>query len=219
MASRKASPPRRVRPRAERERQLLAAARRCISGLGIHGTTVQQVARAAGMAVGSISLYFRGKDALLTAVLRELAAEFEAHRRAALAAAPDDPLDRLHAFVHCYFAPQLCQRDKVAVWFAFWGEVQARPRYQEVCAAFDRRHDAELLRLCAAVLQRPGRGARQSRRGAMPAAAVARAIAALCQGLWLEFLTAADRPGRERLAALACQGVEALLAGSAPLSR
>lgn len=190
--------------RADRERQLLAATRRCISTLGIHGTTVQEVARAAGMAAGSISQYFRGKDRLFTALLRQLSGEFESHWQRRLAAAGDDAGAQLLGFVQSYFDPQLCQREKVAVWFAFWGEVQARPRYQEVCAGFDRRHDAALERLCGRLLA-GGKGGRS-----LSAREAGRAVAALCQGLWLEFLTGADRPTREALGGLAVRGLAAL---------
>ena len=103
----------------------------------------------------------------------------------------------------CYFDPSLCQQKKIAVWFAFWGEVKARPQYREVCSGFDRLHDEALEGLCSEVIAA----------GEYPdleAPAAAKIIASLCHGLWLEMLTGAGRPRREDLARLALRGLSAL---------
>ncbi len=184
-------------PRQERRRrQLVEATIDCIGRLGLRETKVQDVARQAGMAVGSINQYFSGKEALFTAVLRHLSEEFQAVWQTGLARAGVGPMARLQGFVMSYFHPALCTRRKVAVWFAFWGEIKAQPQYRQVCREYDRRHDDMLAELCAAVIAevpRPGLDAR----------AAARIVAALCQGLWLEFLTGADGLDRQDLAALA----------------
>lgn len=186
--------------RGERERQLVAAALDCISTLGLSDTTVQAVAARAGMAVGSISQYFESKDRLLTAVLEQLSAEFESAWRAAVDAAPPEPARRLGAFVRCYFEPAICQRKKIAVWFAFWGEVKARPQYRAVCAGYDRVHDERLTALCAALAAPGARTPRDA----------ARLVSSACHGLWLEFLTGEDALRREELARLASETLGAL---------
>jgi TetR/AcrR family transcriptional repressor of bet genes len=193
----------RVGRRDLRERQLIAAALDCISTLGLSETTVQAVATRAGMAVGSISQYFDSKGRLLTAVLEHLATEFEEAWRSALAAGDPDPARRLGAFVRCYFLPALCQRKKIAVWFAFWGEVKARPQYQSVCAGYDRVHDESLEALCGALIAH-GDYSCVNARGA------AKLIASMCHGLWLEFLTGRDGLKRTELARLASDGLGAL---------
>jgi TetR/AcrR family transcriptional regulator, transcriptional repressor of bet genes len=148
------------------------------------------------MAVGSINQYFESKEALYTAVLEALSAEFTSAIEAGLAQAGPAPSARLRAFVQTYFAPSICQRRKIAVWFAFWGEVRARPQYRVVCAGYDRGHDATLAELCAQ-LRISG------------AAATARLVAATCQGLWLEFLTGDARLDRDALAELADRSLAA----------
>jgi len=180
--------------RARRAEQLIDAALECISTLGLRDTTVQDVATRAGMAVGSISQYFDSKELLFTAVLRTLSEEFEATWRASLPAAGDDPASRLRCFVDCYFEPAICQRKKVAVWFAFWGEVKARPQYREVCAGYDRTHDRMLEELCAAL----GPDA-----AAIGAPRAAKLVASVCHGLWLELLTGTDGLRRPDLCQLA----------------
>jgi len=58
--------------RAERERQILEAAVRAFSRQGYHHCTVAQVAREAGVADGTIYLYFRGKEDLLVSAFRHV---------------------------------------------------------------------------------------------------------------------------------------------------
>jgi TetR/AcrR family transcriptional regulator, transcriptional repressor of bet genes len=189
--------------RDQRERQLLAAALECISTRGLSDTTVQAVAAEAGMAVGSISQYFDSKSRLLTALLKRLSEEFERAWREALADCGPDPARRLAAFVRCYFEPSLCRRKKIAVWFAFWGEVKARPQYSGVCSGFDQRHDESLEALCAALIEVGSYRGLRSRD-------TAKLIASMCHGLWLELLTGRDGLRRAELARLALNGLAAL---------
>ena len=189
--------------RAQREDQLVAAALECIGALGLRDTTVQDIAARAGMAQGSINQYFETKEQLFTAVLRSLADEFAAGWRYGLERCGPDPARRLRAFVDCYFAASVCQRRKIAVWFAFWGEVKARPQYRAVCAAHDAAHDRMLEALCGAL----GDGGDEA---AAAARAAAKIIASVCHGLWLELLTGSDGLGRTELASLAHGALRAL---------
>ncbi|MGO9994825.1 MAG: TetR family transcriptional regulator C-terminal domain-containing protein [Steroidobacteraceae bacterium] len=187
---------RHARNRDTRESQLIDAALRCISELGLRDTTVQDVAERAGMAVGSINQYFESKEQLFTAALRALSEEFEMTWQRGLEQAGADVAARLRCFVECYFEPAICQRKKVAVWFAFWGEVKARPKYRAVCAGYDRSHDDTLEALCRALL-------RQSPDPSQDARNAAKIIASVCHGLWLELLTGSDGLKRGELARLA----------------
>jgi TetR/AcrR family transcriptional repressor of bet genes len=196
-------PGRRERRRELREAQLVDAALDCISSLGLRDTTVQDVADRAGMAVGSISQYFESKELLFTAALRALSEDFESAWRRGLEEAGGDPALRLRRFVECYFEPSICQRKNIAVWFAFWGEVKARPKYRAVCAGHDRRHDEALAELCAALIAD----------GGYPSLApvpTAKIIASVCHGLWLELLTGSDGLKRPELASLARASLAAL---------
>jgi TetR/AcrR family transcriptional repressor of bet genes len=194
---------RRTRSRAMREGQLIDAALHCISTLGLRDTTVQDIAARAGMAVGSINQYFDSKELLFTAALRSLSEEFKSTWRQGLAQAGPDPALRLRRFVECYFEPAICQRKKIAVWFAFWGEVKARPKYRAVCAGYDRLHDEALESLCRELIAAGGYVSTEPR-------AAAKIIASTCHGLWLELLTGTDGLKRAELAALARSGLAAL---------
>jgi TetR/AcrR family transcriptional regulator, transcriptional repressor of bet genes len=194
--------------RDRRRKQLTDAALGCIASLGLRDTTVQDVARRAGMAVGSINQYFDSKEALYAAVLNALSEEFAAAWQRGLERAGRTPAARLRSFVQTYFDKSICQRRKIAVWFAFWGEVRARPQYRKVCAGYDRHHDETLAGLCAAMLDE------QNDKRLEPEGA-ARLVAAMCQGLWLEFLTGDAGLGREELAQLADRNLAALFPAAA----
>jgi len=150
------------------------------------------------MAVGSISQYFESKERLFTAVLTQLSAEFEGTWQAGVDAAGADPARALQCFVDSYFEPAICQRKKIAVWYAFWGEVKARPQYRDVCAGYDRRHDEALEALCQALITQGSYRHLDARRAA-------KVVASVCHGLWLELLTGTDglrRPELKQLARL-----------------
>ena len=189
--------------RLRREAQLVEAALECIGTLGLRDTTVQDVAARADMAVGSISQYFESKELLFTAVLRHLSEQFESAWRRGLEQAGSDPAARLRRFVDCYFEPGICQRKNIAVWFAFWGEVKARPKYRTVCAGYDRLHDEVLEALCRDLVTAGGYAAPEPR-------AAAKIIASTCHGLWLELLTGSDGIKRTELATLARSSLAAL---------
>jgi TetR/AcrR family transcriptional repressor of bet genes len=190
------------RPREARERQLIEAAIHCISARGLRDTTVPDVAARADMAVGSINQYFDSKERLFTAALRALSEEFQTAWRQGLDEAGADPAWRLRGFVECYFQPAICQRKKIAVWFAFWGEARARPHYRAVCASYDQRHDETLEALCRALIV-------EGDYGIEPAIA-AKIVTSQCHGLWLELLTGSDRLDRNDLAGLARVALAAL---------
>lgn len=65
--------PRRERERLRHRQEILDAARKILALRGIEGLTVEQVAREAEFAVGSIYRHFRSKEELIEVVMTELA--------------------------------------------------------------------------------------------------------------------------------------------------
>jgi len=189
--------------RRERERRLIEATLDSIATLGLRETTVQDIAARAGMAVGSISQYFDGKEALYTAALDAIATEFAAHVADRLAQAGTTPAGRLRGYVDAYFDAATGQRRKVAVWFAFWGEVRAQPQYRSVCEEHDRNHDLTVQGLVRDVLTATGEDVTD-------APALAKLVTSTCYGLWLELLTGNPKPSRAALHALAYRQLAAL---------
>jgi AcrR family transcriptional regulator len=69
--ARRSGRPRWRRQPAVRPQQILEAAFRVFGSRGLHGATLEEVARAAGISKGTIYLYFPDKASLFTAMMRE----------------------------------------------------------------------------------------------------------------------------------------------------
>ncbi|HIG18499.1 MAG TPA: hypothetical protein EYQ31_15130, partial [Candidatus Handelsmanbacteria bacterium] len=63
---------------------------------------------------------------------------------------------KLHALMKLDLRPSVIDRRKLAVWFAFWGEVNSRPRYQTVCAESDEYYYNVLCSLCDELIAEGG---------------------------------------------------------------
>jgi AcrR family transcriptional regulator len=80
-----------------RRTQILDAARRRFASHGLSGTTIDEIAREAGVAKGTVYLYYKSKDEILLQLVERDLAELEAETVAAISAAA--PLDaRLRGF-------------------------------------------------------------------------------------------------------------------------
>jgi len=163
-----------------RKRQLIDATMDCIDKLGISQTTLARIAERAGLSQGNVVFHFQSKEALLDQTLRYLSDEYLSNWQSALAAAGSNPLAQLCALIEASFAPQICNRRKISVWFAFWGESRSRPRYMRVCGAHDKAFSDKLLALCEAI---------EAQHGArLQAATAALSIEGMIDGLWQNFL-------------------------------
>src|SRR5881409_4196646 len=69
------------KPRAERpepsRKQLMAAAVDCFARLGYQGTTIDRIARDAGVTKGAVYYHFRDKEQLLFEAVKDHVGEFE----------------------------------------------------------------------------------------------------------------------------------------------
>ena len=86
-----------VAPAQDKRAAVLAAALRLFSRYGLHGTTVDQVALAAGLSKSNLLYYFATKDELYLAVLRELLAVWLAPLRELKA--EQDPLAAIADYI------------------------------------------------------------------------------------------------------------------------
>ncbi len=88
---------RRERQKYERERRILAAARRLFDRKGYDGTSMENVAARAGLAVGTLYNYFPSKEELLFAISRADTEPLLRIGEAILADPPDDPAEAIGA--------------------------------------------------------------------------------------------------------------------------
>ncbi len=181
MSATAANSVRRTASREARRQQLIDATMKCIARKGMGSTTLGDVAKEAGLSAGIVNLHFESKDNLLNETLKFLANDYKTQFDRALARAGDQPADRLLAAMALDFKPSICDRRKLAVWFAFWGEVKSRPAYRKICDESDRYYEDIVGELCAAVIE-------EGHYDNVDPNAAANALKALTNGLWLTCL-------------------------------
>lgn len=135
---------------ARRRAQILDATIESIVRHGLSATTLATVAEVAGLSQGVTVFYFKTKQALLAEALRWHYEEYRAVWRAALDAAPADPVERILALVRADFDPAICNRRTLTLWHAFWGEATARPLFASISESFDRERSTALREQCEA---------------------------------------------------------------------
>src|SRR5207237_10136438 len=74
---------------SEKPQQIIDAAVRVFARNGYYNSRVSDIAKEAGVASGTIYLYFKTKDAILVTLFREKMAAWGAHGRAEIAGEPD----------------------------------------------------------------------------------------------------------------------------------
>ena len=87
----------------DKRARILEAAVKVFAERGFHSATVAGIARAAGVADGTIYLYFKGKDDLLLRLFDEKMTELLAEAREAVARERTAP-DKLRRFIQLHLA-------------------------------------------------------------------------------------------------------------------
>ena len=163
-----------------RKRQLIDATMDCIDKLGLSQTTLARIAERVGISQGNVVFHFHSKEALLDQTLRHLNNEYRCNWLAALAASRPDAYSQLRALIESSFTPKICNRRKISVWFAFWGESRSRPTYMRICGDNDKAFSDQLLALCQTM------EAQSTAR--LSAQTAALSLEGMIDGLWQNFL-------------------------------
>jgi TetR/AcrR family transcriptional repressor of bet genes len=170
---------------------LIKATVRSVAKNGLSDTTMAAVAREAGLSQGIINLHFQSKERLLVETLRYIADEYRTSWEKALDGAGPSPAERLAALVEVDFKMPVCDPNKLAVWFAFWGESKSRPTYRKLCAARDVQYRKELVALCQLLIEEAGYEG-------LDATVLATGLTAMQEGLWLDLLISPRSLTREQ---------------------
>lgn len=104
-------PDRNDRAGGDKRERILTAAERIFARHGFFAARVSEIAKAAGVADGTIYLYFKSKDDLLISLFEHRMKQVNEELRRAIAGRP--PLAQLHAFIHAYL--QLVADEPAAV--------------------------------------------------------------------------------------------------------
>jgi TetR/AcrR family transcriptional repressor of bet genes len=175
-----------------RKQQLIEATLECIDKLGLSQTTIARIAERAGVSQGIVVFHFQTKINLLEQTLRHLSQEYVQCWQEASELAGPEPISQLCAMIKASFTPAICNRKKISVWYAFWGESRSRPRYMELCGKNDQAYSGKLLSLCSEIII--------NSKSPLSAQTAALSIEGMIDGLWQNFLICA--PGFKRAQAI-----------------
>jgi AcrR family transcriptional regulator len=112
---------------AARRQQILDAARVCFTRNGFHATSMQDVIAEAGLSVGAVYRYFKGKEDLITAIAGEVVGEVTSQIRAVAEHEPAPPLDRAVELLVDDFEPRLGPDGVFRLALQVWAEAVRNP--------------------------------------------------------------------------------------------
>ncbi|MFK7836514.1 MAG: TetR family transcriptional regulator C-terminal domain-containing protein [Sulfitobacter sp.] len=142
----------RTASKAVRREQLIKATIDSIAKHGISGTTITTVTGFAGLSAGIVNFHFDSKENLFAETLRFLATE---HREMWLKAVSTKGLSaqqKLLTIVDAEFHPQICNRKKLTVWSAFYGEAGYRKSYRTIMTQIDTERWETSTALCQEII-------------------------------------------------------------------
>ena len=133
---------------SDKRAAILNAATHVFARRGFFNAQVADVAREAGVAAGTVYLYFRGKDDLLTSIFEESMTRAFAQTQEALEGVTD-PIERLHRLARVHLGGLGSRRDLAIV---FQVELRQSTKFMERFSATQLRAYLDQLRdaVCAA---------------------------------------------------------------------
>jgi TetR/AcrR family transcriptional repressor of bet genes len=165
-----------------RSRQkLITATLNSIAKHGFADTTLARVSAGAGLSRGIVNFHFRSKDALFLETLKFMSREYQEHWVRAFDEAGPTAAEKLEAVLMVDFEPPLSNRNRIAAWYAFYGEARSRPTYIVECTERDRATFAAVIELCRTVVEEGGYPNLDPER-------TAEGLDAMGEGLWLDIL-------------------------------
>jgi TetR/AcrR family transcriptional regulator, repressor for uid operon len=126
---------------ADRRAMILDAFERCIVRAGFHRTTMQDVAKEAGMSAGNLYRYFASKDQLVSGLCERDRERFSADFANVAEAA--DVMGGLIALGRKHFVEE--PRTRCVQFLEIWAEATRNPAVAAVCSAMDREVHSRLV--------------------------------------------------------------------------
>lgn len=176
---------RRTAPKEVRRKQLIDATIETIADLGVSGATMAKITQKAGLSMGIVSLHFESKDNLLKSTLICLAEELRDHWSAVQRDPALGPAQKLWGVIGASFDDSIATRDKVRVWFSFFGEARYRAFYREMVSEFDDERAQIMSSLLASL--RP-----EAREDDFDPQALMQSLESMSDGLWLGMMLYPD---------------------------
>jgi TetR/AcrR family transcriptional repressor of bet genes len=165
-----------------RSRQkLITATINSIAKRGFADTTLARVAEGAGLSRGIVNFHFRTKEQLFLETLKFMSREYRECWARAFDEAGPTAREKLAAVVLVDFEPPISNRNRLACWYAFYGEAKSRPTYMAACADRDQVTYEVMVELCRTIIEEGGYPNLAPDR-------VADGFGTMTEGLWLDLL-------------------------------
>lgn len=194
-------------PKEVRKEQLIRATVKCIAKSGLSGTTMAEVTREAGLSLGIANLHFESKEKLLIETLLSITEEYNQEHAAILEGDRyGSHAERLEAILNFDFSQKVTQKDKLAVWLAFWGEAKSRPTYQQICSRSDSAAEEAMKDLFQAIIDEGGFSGAD-------ASLLSAGYTALVDGLWLDLMICPGQMTRKKARRIAGNYLASALPG------
>lgn len=169
-----------------------------IGRAGSLDVTVSQIAKRAGMSSALAHHYFGSKEQIFLAAMRHILSLYGAEVRGALAAATG-PRGRVEGIIRASFATSSFRREVIGAWLNFYVLAQTLPEARRLLGIYQRRLQSNLVHAL-----RPLVGLR--------AEAVARALGAMIDGVYIREALKAAAPDSVGAAAVVLNLLERELA-------
>jgi TetR/AcrR family transcriptional repressor of bet genes len=166
----------------QRSRQkLITATLNSIAKRGFADTPLARVAEGAGLSRGIVNFHFRTKQALFLETLKFISNEYRGQWLRAFDRAGPTAAEKLEAVLMVDFEPPISSRNRLAAWFAFYGEAKSRPTYMATCTESDDATFETTCKLCQTIIEEGGYENRDAN-------LIAQGLSAMGEGLWLDLL-------------------------------
>lgn len=193
---------------ADRRKQLIEAAIRCLGQGGISAFTIDKIRKEAGVSRGLINHYFGSKDDLLVCAYEAMTDYLADTSRLLSEDQTDFPLGSLSALIEVSFNRETFDRPSLKAWLTLWGELSTNRELQRL---HRKRYDIYRTSLARAI-----EAIARERKRDVDAAGLARKLIAMIDGLWLEWCLDPDVLSASEAKAACYELVEAELG---PVSR
>jgi TetR/AcrR family transcriptional regulator, repressor for uid operon len=201
-------PPTQASGTKQRRERILDAFELCIQRAGFHRTTMQDVAREAGMSAGNLYRYFESKEALVSGMIGRDRERFGADFRHV--AQSNDVMGAFIALGRKHFVET--PRARCVQFMEIWAEATRDPTVAAVCSAVDREvndHMIAILEAAKASGQIPGN---------IDCAATITVLSAMGDGLFTRRALEPDFDAEEGFRLLV-NVMDALMSGKVDLNR
>jgi TetR/AcrR family transcriptional repressor of bet genes len=176
-----AAPLSRAEGKRRSRQKLITATINSIAKRGFAETTLARVSAGAGLSRGIVNFHFRSKDALFLEALRFLSREYQEYWARAFDGAGPTAAEKLEAVLMVDFEPPISNRNRIATWYAYYGEAKSRPAYLAECAERDEATFQAVIALCRTIIEEGGYSNLDPQRTAW-------GLGAMSEGLWLDIL-------------------------------